>query len=382
MASLVHPSGWSLACPLWPLHWLAPHEAAAVGKAPTAVLASAAGQVQPALERFAQNLPFRVHATDDFRRGAYRERREVACSMAEIAPDPPGWLTALRFDIDCEGGGAAWIEAELPAPNLVVVNPRNGHAHLIYLLGGWIRTDFGDPSRLKVVRYAAAIERAYAAALGADKAYSGRFHHSPLSAAYVTKVGRDAPYSLAELAQYVDLATPAVKPVPLGIGRNVEIFDRLRRWAYTAIADWKIGTHEAWHEAVARRAGQIAADVGAASPRGPLKQNEVGHIVKSVARWVWERYVAGVPPLLREAQIVAQRERERDRQKAREAARERSRVTRDEYTAPARQRRSQATEMRRAGLSLRSIAAALRCSLAEIHRLLKACVQGSPGLSD
>jgi len=38
--------------------------------------------------------------------------------------------------------------------------------------------------------------------------------------------------------------------------------------------------------------------------------------------------------------------------------------------------------MRRAGLSLRSIAAALRCSLAEIHRLLKACVQGSPGLSD
>jgi len=50
-----------------------------------------------------------------------------------------------------------------------------------------------------------------------------------------------------------------------------------------------------------------------------------------VARWVWERYVAGVPPLLREAQVAAQRERERDRQKAREAARERSRVTREIY---------------------------------------------------
>ncbi len=228
----------------------------------------------------------------------------------------------------------------------------------------------------------AAIERAYAAALGADTAYSARFHHNPLSAAYVPKVGRDAPYSLAELAQYVDLTTPAVKPVSLGIGRNVEVFDRLRRWAYTAIADWKIGTDDAWHEAVAGRASQIAADVGAASPRGPLKQNEVGHIVKSVARWVWERYVAGMPPLLREARIAAHRQRERERQKAREAARERSCVTRDEYTAPARQRRSQATEMRRAGLSLRAIAAALRCSLAEIHRLLTACVQGSPVLSD
>ncbi len=95
--------------------------------------------------------------------------------MAEIAPDPPGWLTALRFDIDTEGGGAAWIEAELPAPNFVVINPSNGHAHLVYLLGAWVQTDFGDSRRLKVVRYAAAIERAYTAALGADTAYAGRF---------------------------------------------------------------------------------------------------------------------------------------------------------------------------------------------------------------
>jgi len=303
--------------------------------------------------------------------------------MAEIAPDPPGWLTALRFDIDTQGGGAAWIEAELPAPNLVIINPRNGHAHLIYLLGAWVQTDFSDSRRLKVVRYAAAIERAYTAALGADPVYTGRFHHNPLSDAYVTKIGRNAPYSLDELARYVDLNEPVLKKnPPIGIGRNVETFDRLRRWAYVAVADWRIGTYDAWSGAVADRAGQIAADVGAESPRGPLKANEVGHIVKSVARWVWERYGADVPPLLREARIVAQREREKARQRAREAARERSRMSRDEYTAPARQRRTAATEMRLAGLSLRAIATALRCSLAEIHRLLKACVQGSPGLSD
>jgi len=303
--------------------------------------------------------------------------------MAEIAPDPPGWLTALRFDIDSEGGGAAWIEAELPAPNLVVVNPRNGHAHLIYLLGAWVQTDFSDSRRLKVVRYAAAIERAYTAALGADPAYTGRFHHNPLSDAYVTKIGRDTPYSLDELARYVDLNEPALKKnPPTGIGRNVETFDRLRRWAYVAVADWRIGTYEAWYGAVADRGGQIAANVGAESPRGPLKQSEVGHIVKSVARWVWERYGADVPPLLRKARIVAQREREKARQMSREAARERSRMSRDEYTAPARQRRSAATELRRAGLSLRAIAAALRCSLAEIQRVLTAGVQGSPGLSD
>ncbi len=318
--------------------------------------------------------------------------------MAEIAPDPPGWLTALRFDIDTEGGGAAWIEAELPAPNLVVINPRNGHAHLIYLLGAWVQTDFGDSRRLKVVRYAAAIERAYTAALGADPAYTGRFQHNPLSDAYVTKIGRDAPYSLDELARYVDLNEPALKKnPPIGIGRNVETFDRLRRWAYVAVAHWRIGSYEAWCGAVADRGGQIAADVGAESPRGPLKANEVGHIVKSVARWVWERYSADVPPLLREARIVAQREREKGRQRAREAARERSRMSRDDYTAPARQRRSEATEMREKGIAAREIARILSISVREVYRLLRTVVtsvvrvvrgastltvQGSPARSD
>ncbi len=270
----------------------------------------------------------------------------------------------------------------MPAPNLVVVNPVNGHAHLIYLLGAWVRTDFGDPSRLRVVRYAAAIERAYAAALGADQAYAGRFHHNPFSDAYVTKIGRHEPYSLAELAQYVDLYAPAAKAAPpQGIGRNVEIFDRLRRWAYTAVADWKIGTAECWARVVSERATQIAADVGAESPRGPLPANEVGHIAKSVTWWVWERYSAGTPPLLREAQLAARRERERARQAAREIRRQRSDLTRAEYLAPARKRRTDAARLRSEGLSLRSIARALVCSVAEVHRLLHS-VQGSPAQSD
>ncbi len=189
-----------------------------------------------------------------------------------------------------------------------------------------------DPRRLKVVRYAAAIERAYTAALGA--AYAGRFHHNRLSDAYVTKIGRDASYSLDELAHYLDLNEPSQKnSPPTGIGRNVKTFDRLRRWAYVAAADWRIGTYEAWYRAVANRGRRIADDVGAESPRS-AQANEVGHIIKSVARWVWERYGADVPPLLREARIAAQREREKARQTAREAARARCRMTARGITSP------------------------------------------------
>jgi len=119
--------------------------------------------------------------------------------------------------------------------------------------------------------------------------------------------------------------------------------------------------------------------------------------VKSVARWVWERYSADVPPLLREARIVAQREREKDRQRAREAARERSQMTREEYVGPARRRRAEAQEMRAQGVPVREIARVLTISVREVYRLLQdaaSCVarlvrssaspvvQGSPGLSD
>lgn len=89
-----------------------------------------------------------------------------------------------------------------------------------------------------------------------------------------------------------------------------------------------------------------------------------------MSRWVWERYGADIPPLLREARITAQRERERARQAAREAARARSRMTRAEYVAPARQRRTEALEMREKGKAVREIARVLSVSVREVYRLL------------
>jgi hypothetical protein len=306
--------------------------------------------------------------------------------MAELAPDPPGWLTALRFDIDAPGGGAAWIDAGLPPPNLIIINPRNLHAHLIYLLGGWVRTDDRNPDSAKVVRYANAIERAYEAALGGDPGYAGRFHHNPFSPQYATRVGRDEPYSLDELAGWVDLNVPFSKRAQttdmFEESRNVELFNRLRQWAYVAVADWRIGSFEGWHAAVLDRAMQIATDVGMESPRGPLPINEVGHTAKSVAKWVWHHYTGDVSPLIRAEREAARRERERERQAAREPIRERSQMSRAEYTAQATERRQSAEQMRTAGSTLRSIGEVLRCSLGEVHRLLRTFVQGSPDASD
>jgi hypothetical protein len=63
----------------------------------------------------------------------------------------------------CEAAATAWIDAELPAPNIVTVNPANGHAHYTYQLASWVRID-----RIKAVRFFGAIRKAYTAALRAD----------------------------------------------------------------------------------------------------------------------------------------------------------------------------------------------------------------------
>jgi hypothetical protein len=88
------------------------------------------------LEQFARTLLLRTHVTDDFHRGAYRERRDVACSIAEIAPDSPGWLIVLRFDVDSEGGAAAQIEGLLPVSGPVKKSAGTGISRSVGIIYG------------------------------------------------------------------------------------------------------------------------------------------------------------------------------------------------------------------------------------------------------
>lgn len=138
------------------------------------------GAEPSAVDRFAATLPHRVRATTILEFGLDWLPRAVALLEDEIAPDPPGWRTSLRFDVDCPCDGAphgkrgycetaatVWRDAGLPEPSFVVVNPGNGHAHVVYLLAAWVRVGSEAASDFPAVRYLAAIERAYSEALRA-----------------------------------------------------------------------------------------------------------------------------------------------------------------------------------------------------------------------
>jgi hypothetical protein len=131
-----------------------------------------------ARERWQATLRGNPLATNDFGAGAFPQTRARALGKRELAPDPEGWVRAIRHDLDREDAvahvGALVESGELPAPSYLVENPRNGHAHVVWELGRWVRA-----TALRAARFFERIRAALEELLGADRAYAGKFQHNP-----------------------------------------------------------------------------------------------------------------------------------------------------------------------------------------------------------
>ena len=152
-------------------------------------------------------------------------------------------------------------------------------------------------------------------------------------------------------------------------GRNVETFDRLRHWAYATIGEFRCGPRETWNEVVDARALAIAAEVRAAHPQAThaYSDSEALDTAKSVAGWVWSRYVGGH---LTRVRADTSARREDDRQRATAARRARGAITRDDYLAEAQRRRTAACTLRGLGVAVAEIARRLACTIRSVQRYL------------
>lgn len=202
-----------------------------------------------------------------------------------IQPNTPAVRLNLVFDVDQPGAGLAWEDAYLPPPTFTVARrDRGDSAHLWYGLRVPVRmADPEDASR--AMRYAAAVELGMTRQLGADLAYTAALAKTPDHGAWRTFRSPHL-YDLDDLAEYVrELPRLPTRreAIRTGIGRNVELFDCTRFWAYRHARDHKHGPYEAWHRAVRERAMLLNADLFT----DPLAAMEVLHTAKSVASWVW-----------------------------------------------------------------------------------------------
>lgn len=242
---------------------------------------------QQQLELFKDRLPTKPWSTNDLQFGLHITSRVKAIQQRYIQHNGPTHRFWLAFDIDRAGGGVDWDERLAPAPNISVMNPENGHAHLLYGLEISIRT--AADARGAPLRFAAAVEAGLREKLDADAGYAGLIVKNPLHADWRVITSPRPLYSLPELAEWVDLSgfNDKRKKLPeVGLGRNSSLFEGLRQWSYKAIRQGWPGFDQ-WMAAVEQRAEGLNLQF-----ETPLDANECRHVAKSVGKWTYQHFDA------------------------------------------------------------------------------------------
>lgn len=231
------------------------------------------------LAQFYEDLAANPYCTDS-KGFSYIRTKSHAIKHAYIQPNHPSICRWLVFDIDDPNALFAYYDNDLPPPQFIVKNELNGHAHV----GFRITTEvgIGGNSSVKAMQYLASVQQALRIALGADASYGGNLvknpcYDSPSHQVYIIK-GAQPSYSLAELAEYLDLQPVQQEPSnDSGYGRNVSVFDYVRQQAYQLAQDHSYSELERVLTTIAEQYNQRF-DV-------PLIANELKHIVRSIARY-------------------------------------------------------------------------------------------------
>lgn len=234
--------------------------------------------------------PKKPWCTTDFESGLKVRSLMSALRRPFIQANPPYLRIWSLYDIDRSSGAHAWEDGNLPPPAWTSVNKANGHAHSAWGLKVPVLVEIPEARRAPL-RYLAAVESCYRAALQSDSGFSGLITKNPAHPLWMTLRGPrgSEAYDLDYLAEWVDLDKHlprlGAKFEAVGLGRNCLLFDSLRKWCYVTVRARRNDRNIAlWQATVYDHALERNADFPV-----PLHFKEVGHIAKSVAQWVWAR---------------------------------------------------------------------------------------------
>jgi hypothetical protein len=299
-------------------------------------------------------------ATDNFSAGAYAQPKAVALAMHEIAPDPDGWIRAVRHDVDradaLEHVAALVEDGTLPEPSWIIVRPANGHAHVVWELGRWVRRD-----RLRQLGLFERVREALRERVGGDPAYVGRFQHNPLHPDF-ERWGAGRTWELGELVAAIgeDVWTARrrlhakIDPITASLGRNCSHFENVRVRAYAIVGAQRRAADYAGFKA---RITAVIADANAALSV-PLPEKEIRRIASSIVGWTWNVYRRG--------------------KGAAQARKDASEQARAEYLAGAVAARAEARALHSDGLGASEIARRMKRSRSWVYvALAEACYPGA-----
>ena len=321
-------------------------------------------QYQRVLAHLYETLPYTLDAANR-KEHAFRKKmhRTWAITMDEIRMDPPGWISALRIDVDTAEGLNSWRAVPgLPPPSYAVVNPQNGHAHLSWSLEKWI--PITDECKM---RYLDDVRRDLIRAIsGADAAYCGRdMTHSPWSPNYRVTVYTEDFYDLGQLRASIPRAK-APRRFYGGRepnGRNDYVFLTGLRFGRQQLAkDRVIG--DGLERDIMDEMRACLPDAEARFPAShSYTSQEMTDSHRSILGYLGRDIASGrilIHPTLR-------------KQKAREKKRRQRGSDRDRasYTTLSQERRELALKRRSEGVRVVDIVAELKMARSEYYRLLK-----------
>ena len=243
-------------------------------------------ETQKFIDEVLTPLPYRPYCSDDLADGLRIRTLQTAKNRRYLQINPPTQQHYLVFDVDRQGAAFAWEDCNVAPPNYAAINPKNGHAHLVYKLAEPVATS--EHGRLAPLRYLAAIERGYRIELGADAGYSGLITRNPYKTPTLCLHKHE--YDLFELSDWLkrDLGEYAEKETAVaGLGRNVTLFDTARVWAYKAIRFYRVAARsrlfDVWRNEVEGYVQGINSQF-----MSPLPYSEVKATAKSIAKYCWK----------------------------------------------------------------------------------------------
>lgn len=234
--------------------------------------------------------------------GKYKRRtKDEALHYAYIEANPLCVQSLIVADVDY-GNYWAYEDKDLPAPSWRSSTLFPDSYHAVWAL----RTPvcLTDAGKRPPVNLLARVEAGLRRALSADEAYSGRITKNPLHPMHTTTWGINGEtdqsnietYTLKELAEALDYAHLLPKLWEKktlknsGVGRNVELFDITRNWAYRAVKRYWGERYSDWEETVLAYAYNKNLSTIADTWETPLPQTEVKHLARSIAKWVWRKF--------------------------------------------------------------------------------------------
>lgn len=232
--------------------------------------------------------------------GPYKRRKRSAAlsESAYIEVNPLCIQSLIVTDVDAgDVSGLAQLVG-LP-PESWAVRTRNaiGSGHIGYALATPVVLT--DAAHRRPINLLARVEWGLRDVLGGDTAYAGRIMKNPVSPGlfqdtlwpqdviFPTYTLRELASSLSDLGALPSPGDP--RPKASGVGRNVDIFDRTRAWAYRAIKRYWQDDFSEWGEVVHAKAAILNLDLEREG-REPLPDREIWHLSRSISKWTWSKF--------------------------------------------------------------------------------------------